>query len=259
MIKEQKLSAFDLLLQCPSASLPFVEYLAMLPPLRPRQYSISSSPLSSPELCTLTYSVVNLPPANGSRNAFHGAGSNYLASLRPNDRLWASVRPASRGFRLPGDSTIPIVMICAGAGLAPFRGFVQERAEKIKRGLSVGPAMLFIGCRHPERDVLYGSELQEWEKTGAINVKYSFSKAPEKSEGCRYVQDRLWKEKDNVIALVKGTGKFFVCGDSKVLEGVARVVVGAYAHEKGVSKAEAQAWFKVRTFFRSRLESSSFH
>lgn len=234
------MSVLDLLQKFPTAALPFSEYLSMLPPLHARLYSISSSPLTGANICTLTYSVLN----HTTPRPFLGAGSNYLASLRPNDRLWVSVRASPQAFHLPEDSNVAMVMICAGSGLAPFLGFVQERAKMIEQGVSVVRAMLFIGCRHPERDVLYASELQDWADKGAVELRYAFSRAPDRSQGCKYVQELLWKEREGVIALVKGSGKIFVCGDTKVLDGVGKAMVRAYEEMKGVGDEEAQAWFR---------------
>ncbi|KAF2650408.1 fatty acid hydroxylase [Lophiostoma macrostomum CBS 122681] len=243
----QKMSVLDILQKFPSAALPFTDYIAMLPPLHARQYSISSSPLAGADTCTLTFTVLGTKSVGNPCAVYLGAGSNYLASLRPNDRLWVSVRPAPRAFHLPEDPSTPIVMICAGSGLAPFMGFIQERMKMMEQGVLVGPAMLFVGCRHPERDLLYESDLQTWVKKDVIDVKYAFSRAPERSDGCRYVQDRLWKDRDLVIPLFKRAGKLFVCGDTKVLDGVGKAVVKTYAARKGVSMEEAQAWFKAST------------
>jgi cytochrome P450/NADPH-cytochrome P450 reductase len=50
-------------------------------------------------------------------------------------------------------------MICAGTGIAPFRGFVQECALRAAAGGPIGRALLFFGCHHPDVDFLYREEL----------------------------------------------------------------------------------------------------
>jgi cytochrome P450/NADPH-cytochrome P450 reductase len=248
--KEQRSSILHLLLMFPSASLSFAEYLSMLPPLHIRRYSISSSPLPDPRSCTLTYGVVNFGPEAG-RSEFRvfGAASNYLAKLKVNDRLLVSLRPGNAHFRLPIDLTAtPIILVCAGSGLAPFRGFVEERATFMKKHpeTPLARCILLIGCRHPEKDALYMQDLNEWEKTGAMELQYAFSAAPDKSHGCRYVQDRLWKSRESLmLLLLNGGGKMFFCGGAKALEGVNKSVVQAYAEQTGKSLDEALIWFRA--------------
>ncbi len=60
-ITAKRTSVLDLLESYPAIDIPFQSYLAMLPFLQPRQYSISSSPLTNPGVCTLTYFVLDAP------------------------------------------------------------------------------------------------------------------------------------------------------------------------------------------------------
>jgi len=53
-------------------------------------------------------------------------------------------------------------MICAGSGIAPFRGFLQERATQKQAGQDVGPALLLFGTNHPDVDYLDRDELEKW-------------------------------------------------------------------------------------------------
>lgn len=244
----KRLSPLDILEIYPSAALPLSSFLAMLPPMRIRQYSISSSPLSSPSAATITWSVLDTPSKAGGR--FLGVASNYLSNLTAEDRVHVAVKPSHGAFHLPADiEKTPIIMLCAGTGLAPFRGFIQERAIQRAAGRTLAPAFLFIGCAHPTRDRLFASELDRWAEEGVVELFYAYSKATEESRGCKYVQDRLWEEREEMRKQFDEGAKVFICGSAVVGEGVAKTVKKMYveaAEAKGVVKTEeeVEAWFE---------------
>jgi cytochrome P450/NADPH-cytochrome P450 reductase len=126
-VLSKRVSVLDLLERFPACELGFRAYLSALPPLRARQYSISSSPLRDPTRCSLTVAVVDAPALAGGRRHL-GVASTYLAELQVGDRVSVAVRPSQTAFHPPPDPAVPIIMICAGSGVAPFHGFLQERA-----------------------------------------------------------------------------------------------------------------------------------
>ncbi|KAI0629781.1 fatty acid hydroxylase [Trametes polyzona] len=222
-----RLSVLDILEENPDIDLPLSTFLQMLPAMRIRQYSISSSPLWNASHVTLTISVLDAPPLSGRPGEpFLGVASTYLARLQPGDRVQLAVRASNAAFHPPTDLAVPLVMMCAGSGLAPMRGFLQERAMQAQAGRPVAKSLLFFGCRTPREDYLYGdAELREWSALGVVDVRPAFSRSTEDSQGCRYVQDRVRHDRADVIgAFLKG-GKFFVCGASKVASGVKQVLV----------------------------------
>ena len=188
-IISKRLSIIDILEEYKDISLPFSVFLRLLPPMRVRQYSISSSPLVNPQHATLTVSVIDAPALSGSGERYLGVASNYLANLRQGDRIQISVRPSSKAFHPPADPNIPMVLFAAGSGMAPFRGFIQERVMQKKAGREVAKSVLFFGCRKPEEDYLYADELAEWQALGVVDIKPTFSRALEKSGGMKYVQE----------------------------------------------------------------------
>jgi cytochrome P450/NADPH-cytochrome P450 reductase len=172
-ILAKRRSPLDILEEYPSAVLSLGDFLAMLPPMRIRQHSISSSPLADPTIATLTWAVLDTPSKAADSKRFLGVASNYLSSVEEGDRIHVAVKPSHGNFHPPNDIENPVIMLCAGTGLAPFRGFVQERAMQIQAGRKLAPAYLFIGCAHPEKDALSGEELKQWEKEGAVHLFYA--------------------------------------------------------------------------------------
>ena len=101
-----------------------------------------------------------------------------------------AVRPSSAAFHPPQDPKVPMIMFCAGSGLAPMRGFLQERAMQRKSGRDVSKTLLFFGCRSPTEDFIYSdSDLKEWIESDIVDVRPAFSRTPDKSLGCKYVQE----------------------------------------------------------------------
>ena len=189
-VHEKRLSVLDILEAYPDINLPFASYLQMLPSMRIRQYSISSSPLWNSQHVTLTVGVLDAPALSGRPEKFLGVASNYLANLSPGDKVQVSVRASSAAFHLPEDPSVPAIMFAAGSGMAPMRGFIQERASQAESGRTVAKSILFFGCRKPEEDYLYSdAELKEWVAAGVVEVLPAFSRQPDASEGCKYVQE----------------------------------------------------------------------
>lgn len=110
----KRLSVLDILEAHKDIKLSLGAFLQMLPAMRVRQYSISSSPLWNAQHVTLTISVVEGPALSGREDEFLGVASNYLAHLRAGDRVQVAVRPSNAAFHPPSNPLTPIVMFCAG-------------------------------------------------------------------------------------------------------------------------------------------------
>jgi cytochrome P450/NADPH-cytochrome P450 reductase len=248
-ITDKRRSPLDILEEYPSATLSLGDFLAMLPPMRIRQYSISSSPLADPTVATLTWSVLDTPAKVGDSKRFLGVASNYLSHIEEGDRIHVAVKPSHGNFKPPNDiEKTPVIMLCAGTGLAPFRGFVQERAIQAQGGRKLAPAHLFIGCADPDKDTLFSEELKQWEKDGVVKVFYAFSKAKGQSKGCRHVQERLWEEREEMTKVFNEGAKLYVCGSSMVGEGVATTTKRIFQDDREAagdpkSDEDTEAWF----------------
>ncbi|KAL5336528.1 putative cytochrome P450 [Aspergillus crustosus] len=243
------ISVLDILEQYPAINLPLGSFLLMLPSMRMRQYSISSSPLHNPTHATITIAVLDSPSRTRSDGPRHlGVATSYLDSLLSNDHLQVTIRKnPSSGFRLPEDpETTPMICIAAGSGIAPFRGFLQEREALLKQNpsLKLAKAVLFFGCRVPGVDDLYRAQLDEWTEKGVVDVRWAFSRKSEESHGCKHVDDRIWNDKDDVLQLWKDGARVYVCGSGALAESVRGAMVKVFEEEiqrEGVESAEK--WF----------------
>jgi cytochrome P450/NADPH-cytochrome P450 reductase len=239
-ILNKRKSVIDLLEEYPSCALPFNIYLELLTPLRPRYYSISSSPLVTPDECSITVGVVK-GPAKSGRGEFEGVCSNYLRRQEAGNIVYAFVQDIKSPFHLPEDSRTPIIMIGPGTGLAPFLGFLQERAMQQKAGKPIGTSLLFFGCQHPQKDYLYREELETFEKDGVTKLYTAFSRLdPQKKV---YVQDKIYEHKDEVWQLLQDGAIAYICGDtSRMVPDVRRTFARIYQEKTGKSEQEANQW-----------------
>ncbi|MBB2804029.1 sulfite reductase [NADPH] flavoprotein, alpha-component [Xanthomonas arboricola] len=176
--------------------------LAALRPLTPRLYSIASSRKHVGEEVHL---VVDELTYQAHGHAHLGSASGFLAALREGDTAPVYIEPNAR-FRLPADTDRDILMIGPGTGVAPFRGFVQERAETGARGRN----WLFFGAQHFNTDFLYQAEWQQALQRGelhALEVAFSRDQAEK-----IYVQHRLRARGAEVYAWLQGGAHLYVCG-----------------------------------------------
>ncbi|KAI5301014.1 NADPH-cytochrome P450 reductase [Ascosphaera atra] len=145
-------------------------------------------------------------------------------------------------FKLPSDPKRPIIMIGPGTGVAPFRGFVQERVELKKRGEEVGFMILFFGCRGEEEDFLYREEWEEHLRilgSEAFKLVTAISRAQTHKV---YVQHRLREHARFVNDLLEQQrANFYVCGDaSHMAREVNAVLVEIIAEQRGLALDAAE-------------------
>jgi cytochrome P450/NADPH-cytochrome P450 reductase len=131
-------------------------------------------------------------------------------------------------------------MIGPGTGLAPFRGFLRERAALKAQGRALGPALLFFGCRHPDQDYIYASELKEHADSGIVDLEAAFSRHDGKKT---YVQDLLKEKAEKVAALIDQGAIVYVCGDGGRMEpDVKRALIALYRDRTGSDESAGESW-----------------
>jgi cytochrome P450/NADPH-cytochrome P450 reductase len=224
----------------PDAALGFAEFLDLLPALRPRYYSISSSPSATAE-ASLTVGVLD-EPARSGEGRYRGTCSTHLAAVPEEGTVFCLVREPSIAFRPPENPHRPMIMIGAGTGMAPFRGFCQDRAALAARGVPVAESMLVLGCRDPEDDLLYADELARWDKDGVARLVTACSRVPGYPN--RYVQHALEAEADAVWELLQADAVVYVCGNAATMApGVRAALTAVFRARTGTGEADAEAWF----------------
>jgi cytochrome P450 / NADPH-cytochrome P450 reductase len=243
-VLSRRKSLIDLLEEYPSCTLPFSVYLELLSPLRLRYYSISSSPLVEKDRCSITVGVVQGPAWSG-HGTFEGVCSTYLSQREPADVVYAFVQDTKSRFRLPENPATPMIMVGPGTGLAPFRGFLQERAALKAQGKEVGKSLLYFGCRDPEQDFIYEDELEAFAKQGVTELSVAFSRLNGKKT---YVQDKIKEDREKVWQLIQEGAIIYICGDaSKMAPDVRKVFAAIYQEKMGASEQEANQWLDSLT------------
>ena len=238
-VREAGLSVLDLLERYPACRLPFPVFLDLLPALAPRYYSISSSPVASPGTCSLTEGVLRAP-ARGGIGDFAGVCSTYLQSMEAGSTVFVFTRQPTIPFRPPTDPAVPMIMVGAGTGLAPFRGFLQERAEQKSKGASLAPSLLFFGCRTPA-DRLYVDELEGFEKSADVQTYTAFSRQP--TDNRKYAQHEMLAHQDETWDLIDQGAQIFVCGNARTLApGVRTALKQIYTAKTSSTAEEAENW-----------------
>lgn len=203
----------------------------LLQPLQPRLYSIASSQAEFEDEVHLTVSVVRYRAHNRSHI---GGASGYLATRIEEGGLLDVYVAENRSFRLPSDGDTPVIMIGAGTGIAPFRGFLQQRAAQGDTGKN----WLIFGNRQFHADFLYQTEWLAARKAGLLaRATLAFSRD---GHGAAYVQDRLLDQGEVLYRWLQEGASVYVCGGSEMAAGVHDALV-LVAQSQGALDSDAAA------------------
>ncbi|CAG2174762.1 unnamed protein product, partial [Oppiella nova] len=206
-------SIVHILEDLPSVKPPLDHLLELLPRLQPRYYSISSSPKLHPDSVHVTAVVVEYE--TGTNRVNKGVATNWLKAKLPGSdnghKVLVPIFIRRSQFRLPAKPQTPVIMIGPGTGLAPFRGFIQERWHMRQSDKPVGDTILYFGCRKKSEDYLYEEELTKWVADGTLTKLYAaFSRDQNHKIYVTHLLKNNMKEIWNIIG--DKEGHIYVCG-----------------------------------------------
>ncbi|KAG6412440.1 hypothetical protein SASPL_125119 [Salvia splendens] len=243
--QKERRTVLEVLEDFPSVQMPFEWLVQLVPPLKTRAFSISSSNSAHPNQVHLTISVVSWTTTYKRKRV--GLCSSWLAGLDPNQRV---LIPAwiSKGCLPPPPPSLPLILVGPGTGCAPFHGFVEERAIQSK-SVTTAPVVFFFGCRNEKDDFLYRdfwlSHLQKngvlsEEKGGGFYVAFS-REQPHKV----YVQHKMREQSSKIWSLLSQGAAVYVAGSAnKMPADVLSALEEIFSNETGVPREAASTWIR---------------
>lgn len=217
-------------------NIPITFFMESFGKLKPRYYSISSSSLEFSDMVDMTVSL-----DKDSDSHFEGVFSKELERILDDKRTSEICQIDTRlpifmetsKFRLPINSKKPILLICAGVGVAPFRAFIREIALKSKNA-EISKIYLYYGLRRQDEDFLYFEELNEIKKKldGMLEVNIAESRGAGPKV---YVQNLLERDRSKIGDLcIKNNACIYVCGRAKTMgRGVSKTLIDIFSDIKG--------------------------
>jgi sulfite reductase (NADPH) flavoprotein alpha-component len=195
----------DCLKKFHGASWDLDEFCAVLQPLLPRYYSIASSQKHVESELHLTVALVEYEGDFGNKK---GVCSAFLCEETfLNEATIPIFHKPNPNFFLPHDSSTHIIMIGPGTGIAPFRGFLQERMQEKSHGKN----LLFFGERNAQYDFFYEEFWSDLQQQDRLDLHTAFSRDQQEKI---YVQDRILEQEELIWDLLQKGAYLYVCGDA---------------------------------------------
>ncbi len=230
----------DLLEDFPHLTFTPQEFVSNLDRLKPRLYSIASSPDAHPGLVELTVAIVRYEHHGRKRG---GLCTVYLADhTELNTREIPVFMSPTRSFVLPEDGDVDIIMVGPGTGIAPFRAYLEQREINGARGHN----WLFFGDWTEEGEFLYREQLQQWLKTGHLTqLDLAWSRELDKQKV--YVQHLMKKHAAEIWVWIDGGAYFYVCGDKQYMaKDVHQTLIDIVEEHGEMSADEAKEFVEMR-------------
>jgi sulfite reductase (NADPH) flavoprotein alpha-component len=195
----------DLAMEFPGVVTEPQQLFNVLQRLTPRMYSIASSQAMHEDNVQTTVRVVRYEAHGRERQ---GLASGHMGDRAPVGSTFPIFLHANANFRLPEDTSLPVIMIGPGTGIAPFRAFLEERQATGQTGEN----WLFFGEQRRSLDYLYREQFEGMHRDGVLTrLDTAFSRDQAKKI---YVQDRIAEHAAEVYAWLERGAYFYVCGDA---------------------------------------------
>ncbi|CAG8947109.1 unnamed protein product [Penicillium salamii] len=208
--------------------------------LKPRFYSIASTPVINPRKISFTVAVKDVHLTDG--DVLRGLASNYFLEMQqqsdknaePQLSVWCSVQKSK--FKPPVSPTQPMIMVANGSGIAPFIGFLRHRLRTFRLKGDIGQMKLFYGCQD-EQMYLYKDEIEEIQAAfdGQLEVFVAYSRA-----GGGYVQGQVKAHHEGVAELLANKTNLYICGSTAMAREVREEVLAIMCSYQGNSPQQAQ-------------------
>jgi len=211
------------------------QFVEILRSLSQRLYSVASSKSAVGEQADITVKIIENEKNERTRN---GVCSSFLWNrLDVGDRVPVTIETISK-FRLPDDDKVPVIMIGAGTGIAPFRGFLQERSARQAGGQN----WLIFGERNQASDYLYKDELLGFKNNGLVNrLDTVFSRDQAQK---LYVNQVIEQQAAEIMDWLNNGAVLYVCGSKdKLAVTVRQSLLNVIQEQKNLDKAAAQSFF----------------
>lgn len=214
---------------CTVENMPIEELIALLPEKLPRAYSIASCGQNSPHIVKLCIREVNYTLND---KEYYGTASHFLCHAEVGTSIDVYIRPNPH-FHLPEESHLPIIMIGAGTGIAPYLGFLQQKRQ--------AETHLFFGERYRDKDFIYQELLEELQNKGHLTQLHTaFSRDQENK---LYVQHILEQQQEKIWQLLENGAHIYICGSKSNLNNpIDKVLQNIVLKYTNMNEEEAQQW-----------------
>lgn len=228
-IVEDKADLLDVITKYQPKKVKLEAIVALLHPIAPRLYSISSSSEAHDGQVHLTVNLNTFKVADEEKS---GLASQYLADFPLETELEFYIHK-NQNFRLPSGDT-DLIMIGPGTGIAPFRSFLAHRDATGAEGKN----WLFFGEQHFVLDFYYQTEIQEWITTGVLTkLDTAFSRDQERKI---YVQDRIREKAKEFNSWIENGASIYICGQKNPMsQDVEQTILEVIASERNITIEEA--------------------